>query len=99
MLYGTLVLPSSSDQSDATYTVNLDGTSTTNFITSRSSPATVDTADIDILASFSGLQDGSHTLQVTFHNSDGGANGGNSTEGPLIAFDRAVVEVGAAVLK
>ena len=99
MLYGTLVLVSSDDLPDAPYTVNLDGTATTNFLSSLSQPATVLNADTDILVQFNGLQDGSHILQLTFHNPDGNANGGNADSGPLIAFDRAVVEVGAGMPK
>ena len=55
MLYGTLVLVSSDDLPDATYTVNLDGTATTNFLSSISQPATVLSADTDILVQFDGL--------------------------------------------
>ena len=45
MLYGTLVLVSSDDLPDAPYTVNLDGTATTNFLSSLFQPATVLNAD------------------------------------------------------
>ena len=95
-LYGTLV-PISNDQSDATYSVSLDGTATTNFLSSITSSSTVLNADTDFLVSFKGLQDGGHTLQLTFHNPDGTASAGNSTSG--LVFDRAVVEVGAGTLK
>ncbi len=96
-LYGTLV-PISNDQPDTTtYSVNLDGTDTTNFLSSITTSSTVLNADTDFLVSFKGLQEGRHTLQLTFHNRDGAANAGNSTSG--LVFDRAVVEVGAGMPK
>ncbi|KAI1795592.1 hypothetical protein LXA43DRAFT_970492 [Ganoderma leucocontextum] len=96
-LFGTLILPISSDLPDGTYSINLDGTATTNFLSSITASSTVLNADTDFLVSFKGLQDGPHTLQLTFHNPDGTANAGNSTSGPLLAFDRAVAEVGAGM--
>lgn len=95
-LYGTLV-PISNDQSDTTYSVSLDGTATTNFLSSITTSSTVLNADTDLLVSFNGLQDGRHTLQLTFHNPDGIATAGNSTSG--LVFDRAVVEIGAGMPK
>ncbi|TFK80327.1 hypothetical protein K466DRAFT_637744 [Polyporus arcularius HHB13444] len=98
-LFGTLVLPldQSLDIPDATYSVILDGTATTNFIASLSKPAIVQDAATDILVSFRNLQDGQHTLQVVLHNPDDTDDVGNSTSGPMIAFDRAVVQVGAGM--
>ncbi len=100
-LFGTLVLPldQSVDIPDATYSVILDGTATTNFIASLSKPAIVQDAATDILVSFRNLQDGQHTLQVVLHNPADTDDVGNSTSGPMIAFDRAVVQVGAGMPK
>ena len=100
-LFGTLVLPlvESQDIPEATYTVTLDGTATTNFIASLSKPAVVQNAATDVLVSFRHLQDGPHTLQVVLHNPGDSDNVGNSTSGPIIAFDRAVVQVGAGMPK
>ena len=96
-LFGTLVLPSSESSKDATYTVTLDGSATTNFLSHVSQPSTVDDAATDVLVQFENLQDGAHTLQLTMHNT-GDTNTdavGNSTAGPIIAFDRAVIQTGA----
>ena len=89
----------SSSSTDATYTVTLDGTATSNFLSNISSSATVNDAATQVLASFQGLSDGAHVLRLTMHNpveSDTLANS-TSITGPIIVFDRAVVEMGAGV--
>ncbi|KAI0358548.1 hypothetical protein OH77DRAFT_1397027 [Trametes cingulata] len=90
-IFGTLVQTPSSN---ALYSVILDGTATTNFISDLSPIPTVDTAATDVLALFTGLQDGPHSIQLTLHNPDGSGASGNATDGPLLAFDRALVAVG-----
>ncbi|KAH9892667.1 hypothetical protein C8Q73DRAFT_649267 [Cubamyces lactineus] len=90
-IFGTLVQPS--NDVDVSYTVVLDGTATTNYISNISSVPTVDTAANDILASFRGLAAGTHSVQLKLHNPDVNGKPGNSTSGPLLAFDRALVEV------
>ncbi|KAI0335128.1 hypothetical protein GY45DRAFT_1241336 [Cubamyces sp. BRFM 1775] len=90
-IFGTLVQPS--DDVNISYTVLLDGTATTNYISHLSTVPTVDTAANDILASFGGLAAGSHSVQLMLHNLDVNGTPGNSTSGPLLAFDRALVEV------
>ncbi|KAJ8494992.1 hypothetical protein ONZ51_g1991 [Trametes cubensis] len=90
-IFGTLVQPS--NDVDITYTVVLDGTATTNYLYNISTVPTVDTAASDILASFGGLAAGLHSVQLTLHNPDVNGKPGNSTSGPLLAFDRALVEV------
>ncbi|KAH9942359.1 uncharacterized protein BXZ73DRAFT_87965 [Epithele typhae] len=90
-LFGTLVLPPSGSNLVASYSVNLDGTDTTNFLSNISHSSTVDDAVTDVLVQFKNLSDGAHVLQLTMHNSDDSATAGNSTTGPIIAFDRAVV--------
>ena len=96
-LFGTLVLPSSGSSTDATYTVTLDGSATTNFLSHVSQTSTIDDAATDVLVQFENLQDGAHTLQLTMHNpADTNTDAvGNSTAGPIIAFDRAVIQTGA----
>lgn len=101
-LFGTLVLPLTNDPGlpDATYTVVLDGTATTNFNQQLSQTPTVDGAATDILVAFRNLPDRQHRLQLTFHNpNDNDNNIGNSTAGPILAFDRAVVTMGTGTPK
>ncbi|KAI0745858.1 hypothetical protein C8Q76DRAFT_607014 [Earliella scabrosa] len=101
-LFGTLVLPLTNDPGlpDATYThgghrPKTDGTATTNFNQQLSQTPTVDGAATDILVAFRNLPDRQHRLQLTFHNpNDNDNNIGNSTAGPILAFDRAVVTMG-----
>ncbi|KAI0373937.1 hypothetical protein BV20DRAFT_589765 [Pilatotrama ljubarskyi] len=90
-IFGTLVQTLSSN---ALYSVILDGTATTNFISDLSPVPTVDTAATDVLALFTGLQDGAHSIQLTLHNPDDTGAPGNVTDGPFLAFDRALVAVG-----
>ena len=93
-LFGTLV-PPVSGSNDASYSVILDGTATTNFLSSISQQPTVNNAVTDVLVAFSNLADGVHTLRVTMHNPSDTDTVGNSTAGPILAFDRAIVETDA----
>lgn len=52
------------DDGTATYSVALDGTPTTNFAFSNDSPVISD----NILAAFSNLSYGEHTVELTLHN-------------------------------
>ncbi|KAL7281543.1 hypothetical protein ACG7TL_004860 [Trametes sanguinea] len=88
-VFGTLV-PSTGDV-EVSYTVILDGTPTTNYISNLSSIPTVDTAANDVLVAFNSLPDGQHSLQLTLQNPDTSGIPVNSTIGPLLAFDRALV--------
>ncbi|KAI9067273.1 hypothetical protein FKP32DRAFT_1609454 [Trametes sanguinea] len=88
-VFGTLVPPTG--DVDVSYTVTLDGTPTTNYISNLSSIPTVYTAANDVLVAFNSLPDGQHSLQLTLQNSDINGIPGNSTVGPLLAFDRALV--------
>ncbi|KAL1945769.1 hypothetical protein VTO73DRAFT_1771 [Trametes versicolor] len=91
-IFGTLI-PASTD-ADFTYLVALDGTATTNFLSHLSSNPVVETATTDVLASFQGLAEGSHSLQLTLRNPGLASASGNLT-GPLLAFDRVQVQMGA----
>lgn len=64
-MYGTIT---AADSSALTYSVFLDGNATTDFYSQISSPASVDTAANDVLASFSNLSDGLHEIVLTVHN-------------------------------
>ncbi|KAI8994010.1 hypothetical protein BD414DRAFT_411509 [Trametes punicea] len=92
-IFGTLVQPS--NDVDVSYTVTLDGTATTNYISNISQVPTVDTAANDVLVAFTGLPEGLHSIQVTLHNPGPSDSPANSTAGPLLAFDRALVDVSA----
>ncbi|KAI0675399.1 hypothetical protein C8Q78DRAFT_1114225 [Trametes maxima] len=94
-IYGTLVQPLANDVLDVTYSVVLDGTATTNYFSDISSGAAVRDAESDVLASFKGLQEGPHSIQVTLHNPDGSGAAGNTTNGAILAFDRAVMQEGS----
>ncbi|OBZ70850.1 hypothetical protein A0H81_09220 [Grifola frondosa] len=95
-LHGTLIpiLNTSSDPNAPSYTVTLDGTATTNFLSSLSSPPSVLTASVDVLASFSGLTSGEHQIALTLRNPEENDPGG----GAVLAFDRAVLEVDAGIV-
>ncbi|KAI0709554.1 hypothetical protein C8T65DRAFT_708394 [Cerioporus squamosus] len=98
-LFGTLVLPLDQSQDipmPRTLSCSM-APATTNFIASLSMPAVVQNAATDVLVSFRNLQDGPHTLQVVLHNPGDTDDVGNSTSGPIMAFDRAVVQVGAGM--
>lgn len=86
-MYGTITSPASTNS--LSYTISLDGTSTTNYVSSMSSSPSVDTAATDILAAFSNLTDTLHEIVLTVHNPDTSS----STNAPdaVVAFDRAVV--------
>ena len=73
----------------------MDGTATTNYLANVSSASNVNNAITDILAAFHSLDDGAHTLQLTMHNPGDTDTVGNSTTGPIIAFDRAVIYAAA----
>lgn len=90
-VFGTLTQASSTD---LTYSVILDGTATTNFISHLAPNAVVETAVTDVLASFQGLAEGSHSLQLTLSNPGTSSASGNLT-GPTLAFDRVEVQMGA----
>ena len=70
-----------------TYSVSLDGNATTNFYSRISSPASVDTAANDVLASFSNLSDELHEIVLTVHNA-GKANDSEDTDlDAVVAID------------
>ncbi|OJT15425.1 hypothetical protein TRAPUB_8013 [Trametes pubescens] len=94
-IFGTLTQAFSTDAPNLTYSVILDGTATTNFISHLSPNAVVETATTDILASFTGLTEGFHSLLLTLRNPGTGAASGNLTAGPILAFDRVQVQMGA----
>lgn len=94
-IFGTLTQAFSTDAPNLTYSVILDGTATTNFISHLSPNAVVETATTDILASFTGLTEGFHSLLLTLRNPGTGAVSGNLTAGPILAFDRVQVQMGA----
>ncbi|KAI0645800.1 hypothetical protein C8Q79DRAFT_926934 [Trametes meyenii] len=91
-IYGTLVQPLADNALDVTYSVVLDGTATTNYFSDISTGAAVGDAETDVLVSFKGLQAGPHSIQVTLHNPDGSGASGNTTDGAILAFDRAVMQ-------
>ncbi|PCH36085.1 hypothetical protein WOLCODRAFT_140217 [Wolfiporia cocos MD-104 SS10] len=64
-IHGTQVAPSSSS---LTYSIALDGNATTNYYSSISAAASIETAANDTLASFSNLVDGEHEIALTVHN-------------------------------
>ncbi|TFY69899.1 hypothetical protein EVJ58_g135 [Rhodofomes roseus] len=87
-VFGTITANSSSA---LTYTVSLDGNATTNFFSRISSPASVDTAANDVLASFSNLSDELHEIVLTVHNA--GATDSNDVTDldAVVAFDSFVL--------
>ncbi|KAH9839208.1 uncharacterized protein C8Q71DRAFT_703803 [Rhodofomes roseus] len=87
-VFGTITANSSSA---LTYTISLDGNATTNFFSRISSPASVDTAANDVLASFSNLSDELHEIVLTVHNA--GATDSNDVTDldAVVAFDSFVL--------
>ncbi|KAH9935776.1 uncharacterized protein B0H18DRAFT_977253 [Fomitopsis serialis] len=83
-VFGTITANGSSA---LTYSVSLDGNATTNFFSRISSPASVDTAANDVLASFSNLSDEPHEIVLTVHNA--GTTGSNDATNLdlVVAFD------------
>ncbi|KAI0775816.1 hypothetical protein BD413DRAFT_470817 [Trametes elegans] len=94
-VFGTLIQPAGGNDADVTYAVALDGTPTTNYISRISPVSTVETASTDVLVSFTGLQYGPHSIQVTLHNPGATRVSGNVTDGAMLAFDRALVQAAA----
>ncbi|CCL98691.1 uncharacterized protein FIBRA_00694 [Fibroporia radiculosa] len=92
-IHGTVTAPASSSLS---YTVVLDGNATTNYFSSLSSPATVNTAATDVLASFSNLADGPHELVITVRNPGTSTSASATDVDAAVAFDRAVVYIDGA---
>ncbi|GBE80613.1 hypothetical protein SCP_0303280 [Sparassis crispa] len=91
-LYGTLILnASTSSAQPLTYSIALDGTPTTNYVSSLSTPATVSSASADVLAGFASLEDAFHEVVLTVHNPSAQGQGQN-----MVAFDRAVVWMDAS---
>ncbi|KZT71800.1 hypothetical protein DAEQUDRAFT_706567 [Daedalea quercina L-15889] len=83
-VFGTITTSSSSA---LTYSVSLDGNATTNYYSRISSPASVNTAANDVLASFSNLSDGLHEIVLTVHNA-GQSNDTDDTDlDAVVAFD------------
>ncbi|KAH9948930.1 hypothetical protein B0H21DRAFT_689167 [Amylocystis lapponica] len=89
-VHGTLTAPVLSTLS---YSVTLDGTPTTNYVSTLSSPASVTSAVDDVLAAFSNLSDGPHQLVLTVRNPD--TDGNTTATGAVVVLDRAVVELEA----
>ncbi|KAI0823615.1 hypothetical protein BC628DRAFT_1324565 [Trametes gibbosa] len=94
-IFGTLTQSLSTNAPDVSYSVILDGTATTNYISHVSPNAVVDSAATDVLASFQGLREGPHSILLTLHNPGGSGASGNLTDGPILAFDRVLVQVSA----
>lgn len=88
-MYGTVTSPASTNS--FSYSISLDGTSTTNYVSSLSSSSSVDTAATDILAAFSNLTDSSHEIVLTVHNPYASSGTDASGSDAVVAFDRAVV--------
>ncbi|KAI0949030.1 hypothetical protein AcW1_008745 [Taiwanofungus camphoratus] len=89
-IYGTLTSGASATSS-LSYSVSLDGDPTTDYVSSLSSPASVESASGDVLAAFSNLTDTAHEIVLTAHNSGMSKNGNSSGTDSVLAFDRAVV--------
>lgn len=89
-IYGTVTAPSSSA---FTYSVSLDGTSTTNYISSISQVPSVNTASTDILAQFANLTDTSHEVVLTVHIPGMSSKAGTTNLDAVVAFDRAVIDM------
>lgn len=83
-MYGTITANGSSA---LTYSVALDGNATTNFYSQISSPASVDTAANDVLASISNLSDGLHEIVLTAHNAGKDQASEDTDLDAVVAFD------------
>ncbi|KAJ3535213.1 hypothetical protein NM688_g7009 [Phlebia brevispora] len=81
-LYGYFPTNNPSFPSALSYSVSLDGISTTNYVSQLSSG----NISQDILASFTSLTNGAHSVQLTMHN-PGGLSGPNTQ----LLFGRAVI--------
>ena len=82
-LYGSFSSSSSQASSPVPYSVSLDGTATTNYVSSLSQgsdPAT------SILASFTNLTNGEHIVELTMRIPDD-----DNDDDILLEFDRAVI--------